>query len=91
MAQKELANLIGLSRQTVNPVESDKYLPALEEAFRIALVIGMSIEIVLFYESDFEGEQEFADGVVVDVLWNRLILTAGINDGRRVTTKRAAL
>ena len=67
MTQKELAEFVGVSRQTVKAIEQSKYSPSLEVAFRIAHVFGTSIESVFFYEPDIEGEHEFADGVVVDV------------------------
>ncbi len=49
MTQKELAELIGLSRQTIMAIEGNKYPPSLEVAFRIAHVFGISIEDVFFY------------------------------------------
>jgi putative transcriptional regulator len=67
MSQKKLVELIGVSRQTVNAIESSKYSPSLEVAFRIAHAFGMSIEDVFFYEPDIDGEHEFADGLVVEV------------------------
>ena len=70
MTQKQLADLIGVSRQTVNAIERTKYPPSLEVAFRIAHAFGASIEDVFFYEPDIEGEHAFADGVVVDVSWD---------------------
>ena len=68
MTQKEMARLIGVSRQTVNAIEGNKYSPSLEVAFRIARVFGTSIDSVFAYEPDIEGEHEFADGV--DVSWD---------------------
>ena len=38
MTQKGLAKLIRVSRQTVNAIEGNKYLPSLELAFRRAYV-----------------------------------------------------
>ena len=70
MTQQQLADLIGVSRQTVNAIERSKYSPTLEVAFRIARVFGISIESVFFYEPDIDGEHEFADGLVVDVSWD---------------------
>jgi putative transcriptional regulator len=70
MTQKELAKHIGVSRQTVNAIERNKYSPTLEVAFRIAHVFGTSIENVFFYEPDIEGEHEFSDGLIVDVSWD---------------------
>ncbi|MEE9158828.1 MAG: helix-turn-helix transcriptional regulator, partial [Gammaproteobacteria bacterium] len=60
MTQKELAELIGVSRQTVNAIERNKYSPSLEVAFRIAHVFGPSIESVFFHDPDIEGEHPFA-------------------------------
>jgi putative transcriptional regulator len=70
MTQKGLAELIGVSRQTVNAIEGNKYPPTLEVAFRIARVFGMSIEDIFFYEPDVEGEHPFADGLEVVVTWD---------------------
>jgi putative transcriptional regulator len=70
MTQKELANLIGVSRQTVNAIERNKYSPSLEVAFRIAHAFGTSIENVFFYEPDIEGEHKYKDGLIVEVSWD---------------------
>ena len=69
MTQKELANFVGVSRQTINAIEGDKYSPSLEVAFRIANILCTSIENVFFYEPDIEGDDEYADGAVVEVSW----------------------
>ena len=70
MTQKELAKLIGVSRQTVNAIEGNKYPPSLEVAFRITYVIDTPIEDVFEYEHDYDGEHEYADGLVVEVSWD---------------------
>ena len=36
MTQKELADFVGVSRQTICAIEGGKYSPSLEVAFRIA-------------------------------------------------------
>ena len=41
MTQQELADKIGVTRQTVNAIELGKYSPSLEVAFRIADVFGV--------------------------------------------------
>jgi len=46
MAQQELADRIGVTRQTVNAIENNKYSPSLEVAFRIAEVFGVPLEQV---------------------------------------------
>ncbi len=46
MTQAELAERIGVTRQTVAAIEAGKYSPTLEAAFRIAAVFGKSIDEV---------------------------------------------
>ena len=70
MTQKELAKLIGVSRQTVIAIEGSKYPPSLEVAFRIAYVFGTSIEDIFFYEPDIEGEHPFKDGLELEISWH---------------------
>ena len=50
MTQEELANRVGVSRQTIIALEADKYLPSLGLAFRIARVFGAKVEDVFQYE-----------------------------------------
>ena len=50
MTQQELADLIGVTRQTVVAIEGDKYSPSLEVAFRIAEVFEVSVEEVFQYQ-----------------------------------------
>lgn len=49
MTQQELADLIFVTRQTVNAIEGDKYSPSLEVAFRIAHVFRVPLEQVFHY------------------------------------------
>ena len=51
MTQQELADAIGVTRQTVIAIELDKYSPSLETAFRIARVFGVPLEQVFQYEA----------------------------------------
>lgn len=46
MTQSELAEKIGMTRQTVAAIEAGKYSPSLEAAFRIARVFGAGVEDV---------------------------------------------
>ena len=46
MTQSELADRIGMTRQTVAAIEAGKYAPSLEAAFRIARVFGAGVEDV---------------------------------------------
>ncbi len=52
MTQQELADRIGVTRQTVNAIELGKYSPSLEVAFRIAAVFGVPLDQVFQYEAD---------------------------------------
>ncbi|MBX5436720.1 MAG: helix-turn-helix transcriptional regulator [Alicyclobacillaceae bacterium] len=45
-SQQQLAERLGVSRQTVHALESGKYDPSLPLAFRIARTFGLSIEQV---------------------------------------------
>ena len=44
ITQQELADQIGVTRQTVIAIEQDKYSPSLETAFKDALALGVSLE-----------------------------------------------
>ena len=44
MTQQELADKIGVTRQTVIAIEQDKYSPSLETAFKVALALGVTLE-----------------------------------------------
>lgn len=49
MTQQRLADLIGVTRQTVNAIELGKYSPSLEVAFRIAAVFSVALDQVFQY------------------------------------------
>jgi putative transcriptional regulator len=49
MTQGELADRIGVTRQTVNAIEQGKYSPSLEVAFKIAQVFEVPLEEVFQY------------------------------------------
>lgn len=46
MTQQELADRVGVTRQTILAVENGKYTPSLELAFRIAQALGKPIQDV---------------------------------------------
>ena len=50
MTQQELADLIGVSRQTVLAIEAAKYSPTLELAFKIAEVFSVPLDEVFQYQ-----------------------------------------
>ena len=51
MTQQQLADRIGVTRQTVNAIEGEKYSPSLEVAFRIARTFGQPLQDVFEYET----------------------------------------
>jgi putative transcriptional regulator len=51
-SQADLAELVGVSRQTVNAIETGKYDPSLPLAFAIARAFGRSIEEIFTPNGD---------------------------------------
>jgi putative transcriptional regulator len=51
MTQKQLAEAIGVTRQTVMAIEANKYSPSLEVAFKIARVFSLPLEEVFQYRN----------------------------------------
>ena len=58
MTQKQLAEKVGVSRQTIVAIEKGKYSPSLELAFRIALAFDSPLEEVFSYKSNEIPEKE---------------------------------
>jgi putative transcriptional regulator len=52
MTQAELADRLGVTRQTILAVEQGKYSPSLEMAFRIARVFGVPLDDVFGYPEE---------------------------------------
>ncbi|MBP7338081.1 helix-turn-helix transcriptional regulator [Niveispirillum sp.] len=52
MTQQDLADRIGVTRQTVAAIEQGKYSPSLEAAFRIAQVFRVPLESVFQWQGD---------------------------------------
>lgn len=46
MTQQALADLVGVTRQTIIALEADRYAPSLTLALRIARVFGVTVEEV---------------------------------------------
>jgi putative transcriptional regulator len=55
-SQLELAERLGVSRQTVNALENGRYDPSLPLAFRIARLFGLRIEDVFIYDGEDTDE-----------------------------------
>ncbi|MFA5135988.1 MAG: helix-turn-helix transcriptional regulator [Patescibacteria group bacterium] len=54
LTQEQLAEEIKVSRQTVIAIETDKYLPSLGLAFKIARLFNVTIEDIFTYEDKNE-------------------------------------
>ncbi len=52
MTQQQLAEKVGVTRQTIIAMEQEKYSPSLELAFRIARVFDVPLEEAFFYEEE---------------------------------------
>ena len=50
MTQKDLAQAVGVSRQTIVAIEKGQYSPTLELCFKLSLVFNISIEQIFFVE-----------------------------------------
>ena len=44
LSQEELARLCGVSRQTINAIENNKYDPTLSLAFSLARALGTTVD-----------------------------------------------
>ena len=52
MTQAELADRIGVTRQTIIAIEQGRYSPSLEMAFEIARVFGVPLDEAFGYADD---------------------------------------
>ena len=55
MTQEQLAELVGVTRNTIISIEKDKYCPSLKLGYRIARIFGVGIDDVFTYEEDKDG------------------------------------
>jgi putative transcriptional regulator len=56
MTQQQLAEKVGVTRQTIIAMEKERYSPSLELAFRIALVFDVPLEEVFSYELEDDSK-----------------------------------
>jgi putative transcriptional regulator len=57
-SQADLAERLGVSRQTINAIETEKYDPSLPLAFKVARLVGLKIEDIFLPEDDEAKEGE---------------------------------
>ncbi|MDA8698575.1 helix-turn-helix transcriptional regulator [Flavobacteriaceae bacterium] len=50
MTQEELAKIIGVSRQTINAIEKEKFDPSLPTSFLISDLFKLPIEKIFLFE-----------------------------------------
>lgn len=50
--QEDLADIIGVSRQTINAIEKEKFDPSLPLAFKISKLFKLPIEAIFHFEEN---------------------------------------
>lgn len=50
LTQEDLAEKLGVTRQTINAIEKQRYNPSLELAFKLADFFGVTIEELFIYQ-----------------------------------------
>ena len=58
MTQQELADRVGVTRQTVHSIETGKYRPTVELALRLGRALGARVEELFEDEDDDEDEED---------------------------------
>ncbi|MBJ9904420.1 helix-turn-helix transcriptional regulator [Acinetobacter bereziniae] len=56
-SQQQIAELLGVSRQTINAIEKERYDPSLPLAFKIARLFDLSIEAIFQDEETIKNER----------------------------------
>ena len=57
LTQEELASIIGVSRQTINAIEKEKFDPSLPTSFLISKLFKLPIEKIFLFEKLKESEK----------------------------------
>lgn len=52
LTQEQLGEIIGVSRQTINAIEKEKFDPSLPTAFKMAEIFNLPIEQFFFFIKD---------------------------------------
>lgn len=50
LSQNELADLLGITRQSLSNIERNKFIPSLELAYKFAILFNVSIEQLFFIQ-----------------------------------------
>ena len=52
MSQQELADAVGVSRQTISAIEKGDYNPTINLCVRICRVLGKTLDVLFWYEEE---------------------------------------
>jgi putative transcriptional regulator len=52
LTQEDLAEKVGVTRQTINAIEKSKYNPSLELVFKLARLFEVKIEEIFIYDEE---------------------------------------
>ena len=63
ITQKDLANRTGVSRQTINSIETGKYIPSALVALKIAEALKMKFDDLFELIRDKEDRESFIDRI----------------------------
>ena len=55
LTQEALAELVGVSRKTINTIETGRFVPSTIVALRMAHALGVSVEDLFFLEDGASG------------------------------------
>ncbi|MFD3156316.1 helix-turn-helix transcriptional regulator [Haloimpatiens sp. FM7330] len=65
LTQEQLGNLVGVSRQAINSIETEKFEPSIWLAYDISKIFHRSIEeVFLFEQSERKSRSQQSRGVV---------------------------
>jgi putative transcriptional regulator len=56
LRQEDLSDILGVTRQTINAIENDKYDPTLSLAFGLAKVLETTVDALFFHGGDHTGD-----------------------------------
>lgn len=56
LTQEQLADKVGVTRQTIIAIEADKYLPSLNLAFKLSRLFKVIIEDIFVYQGETDGQ-----------------------------------
>jgi putative transcriptional regulator len=53
ITQEELAKLMKVSRQTINAIETNRYLPSIVLALKLSVFFGITVNELFFLEDEY--------------------------------------